>query len=196
MLLTLWLLFRVALASPLPNIDLTEDEVATLAKREMVVRMDESDQGGTTTAVIDVNAPAAKVLAAVLDVEARKHEVGSIKEVEVYHRSDTGLGARFEMKVFGKTIVLHTTYVVAADGTYCTYALDETKENDIVATEGVYAVKPQGEGSRLVYHGITDTGRSVPLWLRKWLATGQLEDQLEGIRDRAERSIQPVSTGN
>ena len=94
--------------------------------------------------------------------------------------------ASWELRVMGTTIVFHTVYRIDRDRTFCVYSLDETKENDLVLVEGSYHVIAHGEGSRIIYRSQSDSGISIPQWLKKWLASGALKDQMSGIRDRAE----------
>lgn len=171
---------------------LTAEEVETLASGDVVFRSEDTPQGALTIAVIDVNAPPRVVIDAVLDVGKRAEEVGSVKEVSIYDHRPTAapeeMGVRFTLSIVGKQIVFHTRYLIDRDAAWCAYGLDPTQPNDIAYADGSYQAYKSGAGSRLVYRSTTQAGTSVPDWLRRWLVSGSLKDQLDGIKARAERT--------
>lgn len=169
-----------------PTYTLTEDEAGQVDKGKVAIRhITEGDSLGGVVAFVDVDAPPATVLDAVMDLEARKADNSSIDSIEIYMREGEKLGAKWTLTVMGSTIVFHAIYECHRAEGYCTYALDPTKENDLVASEGHYVVLPHATGTRLVYASRTDTGRSVPGWIKRWIAGSSLTSQVEGIRDRA-----------
>lgn len=59
---------------------------------------------------------------------------------------------------------------------------------DIQATpEHTFAAVVEG-GTRLVYRSTSDTGRAIPAWIKRWVASEGLSQQLSGIRARAEHT--------
>lgn len=182
---------RAALPAP-PDLDVTAAEQATLAQGDVVVRVQDSDKGALTIAAIDVSAPPAAVLDAVLDFPPRAKEVGSIRDVQVYARrpeSDpTEIGVKWTLSVIGRAVTFHTLYDIDRARNFCTYRLDPDRPNDLHYVDGSYRAFKIGGGSRLVYRSTTDVGMVVPNWLRRWLTSGSLKEQLMGIKARAEQS--------
>lgn len=182
---------HAALPEP-PDLDPTPEEQASLARGDVIVRVQDADKGALTIAAIDVAAPPKAVLDGVLDFGARAAEVGSIKDVQVYaHRTDTDpeqFGVAWTLSVIGRSIEFHTLYQVDRARDFCTYALDPSQPNDLHYVDGSYRAFRIAGGSRLVYRTTTDAGVAVPNWLRRWLTHGSLEDQLRGIKARAEQS--------
>jgi hypothetical protein len=179
-----WLL---AAAPPEP-IALTSDEVATLGKGEIVIRTDlpAGTAAGGALGVLDVAAPVDRVIDAILDVEARVGEISGLKTAQVYERTPETVAVRWEVKVLTSTVVFHVRYTVDRATGWIPYGLDTAKSNEIASVEGAYQVYAAGSGSRIVYRSKSDSGRSVPEWLKKWIAVEALSQQLDGIRDRAE----------
>ncbi|MCO4744794.1 MAG: hypothetical protein KC912_08395 [Proteobacteria bacterium] len=166
----------------------SEDEAAKLTAREVVVRQETTETGAITIAIVDIAAPPAKALDAVLDVKARVDEVSSIENVAYYREEAENLGVNFELSVMGVGINFSTLYVIDRDAHLAEYALDPTKENEVVKAEGFYQAFEHNGGSRLIYAGTSDSGRRVPGWIKRWMTNGALQDQLQGIRTRAEAS--------
>ena len=65
------------------------------------------------------------------------------------------------------------------------YHLDTSKDNDISATDGAYQVYANGDGSRMMYTADVTTG-GMPTWIKKSLIGSSMNEQLEGMRERAE----------
>lgn len=179
-----------ALEPPPSAIALTAEEEEVLAERDPVVRMRSAGEGAETVAVIEVAAPPRAVIDAVLDVVPRATEVGSLDEVEVYAHAPAAtpetMGVRWQIGVVGRKVEFHTRYEIDRAAGWCTYALDPDRPNDMATVKGSYQVYRHGPNSRLVYRSVSDAGVSVPMWLKRWLAKGPLEEQLTGIRARAE----------
>lgn len=185
-LLALLLLPVLMAATPGEMPELSESELATLEKRGVVVRQETSETGALTVAIVDVKASPSATLDAVLDVKSRVDEVGSIDEVSYYREEPPHLGVTFGLSVMGVGVTFHTLYETDRETHLARYALDPSKEHDVVKAEGFYQCFAEGEGTRLVYAGDSDSGRRVPGWIKRWMTTGALNDQLEGIRTRAE----------
>lgn len=173
-------------AAPDERPQLTADEAKTLADGDIVVRQETTETGALTVSIVDIDASCEAVLDAVLDVKARKDEVGSITDVTYYLEEEARLGVIFDLSVVGVAVRFHTLYEIDRARHLAAYALDPSKENDVVSSEGFYQCFAEGEGARLVYAGNSDSGRRVPGWLKRWMTTGALQDQLEGIRTRAQ----------
>ncbi len=192
----LWLLAAPVARGALPGapevVVLTADETATLSAEGFVARVEDTELGARTTALVEVAAPPSAVLDAVLDFAPRVAEIGSLKAASVYFHDPRAtpeqLKAQFVLSIMGRTVTFHTHYVIDRAGGWCSYVLDPERENDLAYVDGAYRAVPTEGGTRLEYRSTTQAGVSVPLWVRRWLVTGSLKDQLMGIKSRAERA--------
>ena len=178
--------------APAP-LELTADEAATVADRDVAIRMDDTDGGGVTVGIIEVNAPVGRTMDAILDLPPRVDESGALKSVQISNRTPASgsepekMDARFQLRVMGTNVVFHLNYQIDRPGLWAVSTLDTSKENDVESVYASYQVFPTPSGgSRIVYRSQTETGRSVPQWIKRWLANNALKDQLTGIRARAE----------
>ena len=182
------LVSALCFAAPPPPPDLTADEIGQLAQREIVTRADLSDPtGGSAVGIVDIAASPERTFAAIVDLGARIGEISGLKALEIYDRGDRFVSARWEVKILASSVAFHIRYDLDPASGTITYALDTNKPNDIVSAEGSYRVLPTASGARLVYRSTSDSGRSVPVFLKRWLASEALSQQLTGIRARAER---------
>ncbi|TVQ87252.1 MAG: hypothetical protein EA397_18205 [Deltaproteobacteria bacterium] len=179
----------LCLAAAPPSYTLTESEEAQLAKGKVAVRHQPADTGGGVVAFAHVKAAPRKVLDEVMNLHARVDENGAITSLEVYleEKEPERLGATWTLSVLGSKVVFHLLYECQRDDGFCVYQLDPDKESDLVSSEGHYIVTPRAEGTLLIYMSNTDTGRSMPGFLRRWIAGSSLNTQVEGIRERAEK---------
>jgi hypothetical protein len=182
----LWLL--AALPAP-PALTLTPEERAALDRDEIVVRSDLSDpSGGSVIGVVEIAASPERTLAAVLDLAPRVNEISGLKGLQEYGRGENWVGARWEVKLLATSVVFHMRYEYDPAQGVVHYALDTSQTpNDIVRAEGSYHLLPTPGGTRIVYRSSTDSGRAVPTWVKRWLASEGLTQQLGGIRKRAEK---------
>jgi hypothetical protein len=170
-------------ATPL-DVKLTAAEQAQLEAGQIVVRA--PTDTGLIVGAVDIPATRKQILSAVMDFDARVQSVGAITAIDTYAPATdpAGLGARFTLSVLGVEVVYHIRYDVTDEG--CTFALDEARENGIVATEGGYWTYPTSDDDiRLVYWSTTDTGRSVPGFIRNSLSVRSFRNQLQAMREQA-----------
>jgi hypothetical protein len=192
-LLSLLLLAISAPESPA----LSADEEERLAAGKVVVQPDlppARDKGVRARAIAEIDAPPQRVWDALLDFQARVPENKSLVKVEIYEDAWSGdvlrRKARWDLKVFGTDVVFHNDYVLDRAQSYLEWNLDDGKENDLVFSWGSYQVldSPIHPGkSRLVYVSESDSGRTLPKWIKKEIAEGSMEKLIAGIRDRAQR---------
>lgn len=189
MLVLCW--FVAALAAvpdraPAP-IALTPEEQDLVARREIATRFDPgSANTGGVVGVIDVAATVDATWRAILDVEARVGEISGLSTVRRYLDDGRRLGARWEARIVGQPIVFHVVYELDAASRFIRFHLDSDQTNDIAAVQGAYQLYAAGGATRLVYWSETDSGRPVPSFVKRWLASDALAQQLTGIRARAE----------
>jgi carbon monoxide dehydrogenase subunit G len=168
-----------------PPLTLSEAESSTVSKGKVVIRSEVTDTGGMVTGVVDIDAPPEAVWAALFDLGARVSEIGALDAVSTYQEGEP-LGVRWELKVLGTRITFHNLYHSDPEAGWCRYALDPSRENDLVSVEGAYQIYPAGDSTRLVYRSMTDSGRTIPAFVKNWLGSRSMLAQIEGIRARAE----------
>lgn len=186
--LLLPLVAAVGLAAAPPSPTLTEDETARYAEGKVVIRHEDTPRGGRATAVLRVEAPPRAVIDAIMDLQKRPEESSVLTSVEVYRHDPAPevIGATFTVTVLGSSTVFSILYDCHRDEGYCTYKLDPSKPQDIVHADGYYLVLPERGGTRMVFSTRADTGRSMPGWMRRWIAGSSLEGQVKGMKERAE----------
>lgn len=192
LLLLLPALAMAGLPTPPAPLEFSADELASLADRDVAIRLEETENGGLSVGIVEVNATTAATMAAILDLPPRVDETGALREVEVYDAvAATGdepekLSAKFALRVFGTSVVFHVNYEIDRPGLWAVSTMDETRENDLVSLYASYQVFETPTGSRIVYRSQSNSGRSIPGWIKRWLADSALKEQLKGIRARAE----------
>ena len=65
-----------------------------------------------------------------------------------------------------------------------TWKLDDSKENEIRATTGFWAVKPHKDGCLVYYSVALDTGHAVPGWLEDYLTKKDLPSVVTAVKKR------------
>ncbi len=188
----LWMVAMMTTAAPAAVPDappepvvLTEQEQKQLGKGKIPVRFDDSGTGGGVLGVIDIAAPPDDVWAAVMDVKARVGEISGLKEANIYTDTPTKKGVQWVLSVIGTRVQFNVLYDLDESKRWCRYRLDTSKENDLVDVQGAYQIYEVDGKSRLIYRSETDSGRSVPGFIKRWLASDSLTEQLEGIAARA-----------
>jgi len=173
----------VALAATPLDVTLTPEEVASLDAGQVVVRAPTSD--GLVVGAVDIPATREQVMAAVMDFDARVQSVGAISAIDVYAPATdpAGLGAKFTLSVLGTEIIYFIRYDVVSEG--CNFVLDKSQENGIVDSHGGYWTYPDGDEIRLLYWSKTDTGRSIPRFIRNTLSVRSFKGQLQSMRELA-----------
>lgn len=174
---------------------LTDKELKALEARKPVIRDATGAKGGAITAIVDVNAPPEVTMAAVMDLPARLRDNSTITGLDVY-ADDRGpgvavpheAGAEWTLTIMGSSIRFSILYFCRPEAHVCTFSLDPSRESDIVSSTGSYRAYPRPGGTRLVYSSSTDSGRSLPRWLKRWISGQSLTSQILGFRDRAEAS--------
>ena len=171
-------------AVPAP-ITATTAELAQLQAGEVAVRY--RGGGAETVAFVDVRATPAAVIAAAMDLAARKREVSGLKSLEVYRREPGLVGARWEAGIGPYTLAFHILYRCDMSAAWCVYDLDPSKPNDLKSTSGSYQAYTLGGGvSRLVYRAKADPTSPMPEWAQKRIAYSGAVEMVSGMKRRAE----------
>ena len=84
--------------------------------------------------------------------------------------------------MMGMSVTFHLDYVIDHANKVLSFDLDRSRATSLT---GSYQV-PHPDGSRLVYRSEDDPNSKVPKWMRAMLTGRPLQDQMHGIRKRAE----------
>ena len=183
MLMTLLVWIQLAAAALPTPLQLTSADNAALAKGEAVIR-DNGD--GLAIGIIDVNASPEALWAQVLNVEPRVQEVGPSTQCIINSRTKDSMNVTWGAGMMGMSVTFHLNYVIDHEHTLLSFDLDRTKENGIGHSRGSYQVLSRPGGSRLIYRSEDDPSSKIPKWMRAMLTGRPLNDQMHGIRKRAE----------
>ena len=176
-----------ALAGGPAEVTPTPAELTALAQGEVVVRP-APDSTGEMVGLVDLpGASTEAAWGAIFDWDMRVQTVGAIRGVTVYAEETDpgGLGVTFQLSVLGTDVTYHLRYTIDRDEGWTSFTLDPDREHDIVQTHGSYRISDIDGGVRITYRSRTDTGRAVPGFLRRWVATSSIRDQLAEMRRRA-----------
>ncbi len=173
------LLIVVAWANP----ELGPADLARVAEGEVVVVL--SDDGAQSIAAVDIAAPPARVMEAILDFQHRVESSSMIKQAEVYERHEDRVSVKFKAGLMGFTGTWHTVYKWDSDVGPCTYELDTARENSLEKMAGAYELQPTDGGTRLVVTTVSVPGGVYPAWLIKSAGRSSTLRMLEGLRTRA-----------
>lgn len=182
----LWGWLGLALAAP-AAVQPSSAELEQLSRGAVVVRP-APDSTGEMIGIVDLpGASAEDAWRVIFDWDMRVESVGAITAVTQYApESDPGgLGVTFELSVLGNAITYHLRYTVDRAGGWCSFTLDPQREHDIAGTHGSYQISQLPDGIRLIYRSRTDAGRAIPGFVRKWVATSSIRDQLAEMQRRA-----------
>ncbi|MFZ5479548.1 MAG: hypothetical protein ACOZNI_22475 [Myxococcota bacterium] len=179
----MWPLLMLLAAAP----PLAPGETEALARREVVVRVDDGEDGTSLVALVRVAAPPDRVLSACMEVE-RLANVRGVASIEVYDRSMDRVAARVEIEALGLSRAYHVVHRADRARGRVDYALDPGRRNDVTRLEGSYEVFPDEGGTLLVNRGSGDVRGWVPPRVRRWAATRAVREKLELIRQGAEGS--------
>jgi hypothetical protein len=78
-MMLLWPAMALATLPPPPALlELTADELSTLADRDVAIRLEQNDTGGLSVGIIEVNATPSQTMDAILDLPPRVSETGAL----------------------------------------------------------------------------------------------------------------------
>jgi len=173
-----------AMAPPPPPLSVSAEETALLSQGEVVIRY--GGPGKETIAIVDVDAPPEKVMQAVIDLPPRKNEISSLIGLDIYLNQPGKLGARWLAGMGPIEITFNILYEYDLAKGWCTYTLDNSKENDLEYSRGSYQVYAIPSGTRLIYRATAGSSTPVPDWMRKRTAYTSAREMVGGMKKRAE----------
>jgi hypothetical protein len=166
---------------------MTSSELERFAKGELVLRADTSTPLTVSTGIVKVAAPPELLWREALDFEAKKPENPTLKQLDEYGRnSPDDWFVRFELSVFGIKVVIHDHWTCFPAAMTCTWVQDPTKVSDVREEVGYLIVRPEADGSAIVFHSEFISEVWSPGWVRRWLANDSMVNVVEKLRKRTE----------
>ncbi len=170
----------------------TQAEEAALRAREVVIRElpGRGDGSVRVLAIVDIQADADAVWAALLDFPARKASNPAVQSIESYKASTaTEQWLRWRISKFGFDVVYHNRYVIDRDNGRLEHTLDRGQQNDLTESRGVYDLYPSPAGpgfTRLAWEVESNVGEAIPGFVQKWMTTSATRDFMADMARRAE----------
>jgi hypothetical protein len=170
----------------------TEAEEGLLRAHDVVIHElpTRSDGAVRLEALVDIQAPQAAVWSALTDFKGRLGGNKALKAVEPYRApTDDEQWIRWTVASFGFEVVYHNHYVLDADDGSLTYALDRSQQNDLVSSQGAFAIYGSPAGApfcRLVYEAESDFGHAIPGMVQRWMSNAAAKDFMLDLARRAE----------
>lgn len=180
------LLIGPAAAAPRPTVTATEQ--AALDAGEVVVRPSE---GLTARALVEIAAPPPVVWKIIADPTHLRASSKTVRELTVHQDGVRSDGIReqrlgYVIKVAFTTVRYNVVREYGADGTWMRWTLDDSRENDIVSTEGSFRTWPTADGGTLFAYEVTaDSGRSIPSFIREELTESSVKRFLHYLQETA-----------
>lgn len=181
----------VLLAAPARGADpgLTAEQRAALDQGEILV-VASAGQGMASQAWARIDAEPTAIWDLVSDPEHLRASSGSIKEL-VVNGERTLADGRVEQRLgyviqAGFTDIRYSVIrVYDRAANRMSWTLDPAFDSDIQATNGVFTLYPQPDGSTLFRYQIAvDSGRSVPEWIQQHLTTSGIKRFLRYVQDQ------------
>ncbi|MDP8225111.1 MAG: hypothetical protein P9L99_17250 [Candidatus Lernaella stagnicola] len=168
--------------------DLPAAELAKVDSGEIYFRSEakkdaEGKVSGGGLAVGYFKAPKDKIIDTILKYEDYPQFMPQVSETEVNH-SGNEHNVKFTIKVFLFTIRYYMTHTVDREAGTVRFTLDKSKENDIVGTDGYWALKPYKEGFLVYYYADVDTGLKVPSKVQEFLTKRSLPKVVKAMKKR------------
>ena len=113
--------------------------------------------------------------------------VPHLKKMEILERTETSERTTQTVDAVIATVRYTLDYRFDKPGWKIDYQLVTDLPHDIAAARGTWQLWPAEGGTILEYTSAVDTGRSVPGFIRSYLAKNAASDLLEAVRSRAAR---------
>lgn len=175
-------------APPVP--ELTDEDLATLAKGEPVKKQQqEGDSGGRGVAVQDIHAPSEVIWSRITRYDNYPDWVDGVYECEVYERSGETIKVRFKIGAMMIRVEYFVTHTYRPDEGYMTWTLDYSRESDLDDSVGFWRVVPiEGKpGWNRVYYSVeVRLSGWVPGWVESMLAENGLTKATSWVKRESE----------
>lgn len=178
-----------AFAGAPPQLDLTPEQLATLARNDAVLTTLPGDTGGRGIAVQDIHATPEVIWRLIRDFRAYPRRVDRVDSCEPYFEQGEDVRVRFVSSVLGFEYVYFIRHSFHPEEGYVTWTLDYSRESDLDDSVGYWAVIPHPEkpGWSRLFYGIDMRTRSyMPGFVRNLIARRGLIDATAWVKREAE----------
>lgn len=154
-----------------------------------------ADAGATARAMVKIQATPDRVWQVISDPVHIRSSTRSVKQLVVHQDQVRADGKReqhlgYTLKVAFTEVHYNVIRVYDFDAGHMTWTLDDSRDNDIVATDGRFALSPTADGGTLfVYEVRLDSGRKLPSWLQDELTESSLKRFLIYVQDVAPQQV-------
>lgn len=156
-----------------PRVELTDDELATLARGEAVRKQVQyGSGGGRGVAVMDIDAPTKYVWSKIGDYSSYPSWVDNLEECEIYKKDGKNVYVRFDASMMGIGAEWYIHHIYNVPAGYVTWTLDYDRKSDLDDSVGYWRVTELSADppkTRVEY--------SVDVRVASWIP-GALEDSL------------------
>lgn len=190
---TLILMLGAVLAAPPPLPALDAATWTLLDAGEIVMLPDE--RGAATRALVKIAAPPERVWDVVSDPAHIRSSTRSVKRLDVHMDTLRPDGVReqrlgYVLKVAFSEVQYNVIRLYDTDAGTMTWTLDDSRDNDILATTGSFTLNATADGGTLFsYEARLDSGHSLPRWIVNELTESSLKRFLVYVQDVAPRQV-------
>jgi len=179
-------LLFAALAA-LPPLD-TMAKARLHSGRILVETREDGAEKGSVRALGWANCPPEKVWSVITDHSSFPEFMPHLKAVKVSQRSEKGERVFEEVDAVVSMARYTLDFAFDKEAQRVDFALDKSVKNDIAEARGHWQLWPFQRGTLIEYVSAVDLGRSIPGFIRSYLAERGTEDAVDAIRRRAEGS--------
>ena len=177
----------IAALTTLPALD-TLSRARLHAGRVLVESHQDGVDKGSARALAWANCPSEKVWAVITDHARFPEFMPHLKSAQVSGRSAKGERVIQEVDAVISTVRYTLDFVFNKDAQRVDFALDKAVPHDIADARGHWQLWPFQGGTLIEYLSAVELGRSVPGFIRDYLAERGTEDAVDAVRKRAESS--------
>jgi ribosome-associated toxin RatA of RatAB toxin-antitoxin module len=177
------MLAAILLTAALPP--LSADALARLRAGRVVVESEDDGTAGSTHAWALARCGPEAIWAVITDHAHFPDFVPHLEKMEIIQHSASAERSVQTVDAVVATVRYALDYRFDKEHLRIDYQLVPELPHDIAAARGAWQLWPTEEGTLIEYSSAVDTGRSVPGFIRSYLARSAAADLLEAVRKRA-----------
>ncbi|SRR5260221_3895898 len=166
---------------------LSDETLAKLHNGRVVVESRDEGSSGSAHAWALTRCPPEAIWAVITDHAHFPDFVPHLKKLEILQHTDGAERALQTVDAVVATVRYALDYRFDKEHLRIDYQLAPDLPHDIAAARGSWQLWPASDGTLIEYSSAVDTGRSVPGFIRSYLAKSAAADLLEAVRARSLR---------
>ena len=179
------MLAAILLAAAIPP--LGAEALARLQAGRVVVESEDHGTAGSAHAWALARCAPEAIWAVITDHAHFPDFVPHLKKMEILQHSESAERSVQTVDAVVATVRYALDYRFDKEHFRIDYQLAPDLPHDIAAARGAWQLWPTSDGTIIEYSSAVDTGRSVPGFIRSYLARSAASDLLEAVRTRARR---------